>query len=209
MDHVMVGRQPSTTVNEGPDGLSSILVSRGLATLHGFALSNTLLAIGYDGALAPVVATSGAARMRDRTRRLLARVAELYPTVVMSRRALSDVLNQLDGVPSLSAENTSGGRAAGVQVVSLPSAGTRHRGCALQKACTQSGCDTAIYVGNHEPPEGCARPEGSCQVLTIRVGPVRHTKADFVLESQLEMESFLQILVIARDERRVGKLHLV
>jgi hypothetical protein len=64
-------------------------------------------------------------------------------------------------------------------------------------------------VGNHEPPEGCARPEGSCQVLTIRVGPVRHTKADFVLESQLEMESFLQILVIARDERRVGKLHLV
>lgn len=79
----------------GVDDSSSILVSRGLATLRGFALSNTLLAIDYEGALAPIADAADSTRMRGSIRRLLARVTELYPTIVMSRSALSDVTTQL------------------------------------------------------------------------------------------------------------------
>jgi trehalose 6-phosphate phosphatase len=74
-------------------------ILRDLATLQGFALSNVLLAFDYDGTLAPIAATPGAARMRAETRHLLQRVASCYPCVVISGRALDDVTRRLAGVP--------------------------------------------------------------------------------------------------------------
>lgn len=70
-----------------------------VATLHAFALSNVLLAFDYDGTLAPIAQTPRAARMREQTRRLLSRVAQLYPCVVISGRALADLERRLDGIP--------------------------------------------------------------------------------------------------------------
>jgi len=70
-----------------------------LQVLNGFALSNVLMAFDYDGTLAPIAATPGAARMREATRRLLARVAQRYPCVVISGRALHDVTRRLEGIP--------------------------------------------------------------------------------------------------------------
>lgn len=77
----------------------AILVEPYLATLKWFALSNVLLAFDYDGTLAPIADTPRAARMRERTRRLLSRVAHLYPCVVISGRALADLERRLDGIP--------------------------------------------------------------------------------------------------------------
>jgi trehalose 6-phosphate phosphatase len=50
-----------------------------------------LLAFDYDGTLSPLARTPERARLRATTRRLLTRLARLYPVVVISGRALADV----------------------------------------------------------------------------------------------------------------------
>ncbi len=61
--------------------------------------SRLLLAFDYDGTLAPIAAEPADAHMRSRTRRLLGAAARLYPTVVISGRALRDVTTMLQRVP--------------------------------------------------------------------------------------------------------------
>ena len=76
-----------------------ILRTPHLRTLAGFALSNVLVAFDYDGTLAPIAARPEDAHMRKDTRTLLTSVARVYPTVVISGRALADVTAMLDSVP--------------------------------------------------------------------------------------------------------------
>lgn len=66
-----------------------------------FAASNVLLAFDFDGTLAPIIAEPSQARMRSETSRLLTEAASLYPCLVVSGRAQSDLLGRLDGVPVL------------------------------------------------------------------------------------------------------------
>jgi trehalose 6-phosphate phosphatase len=68
-------------------------------TLNAFAMSNVLLAFDYDGTLAPIAPTPARARMRPATRRLLTQVAQLYPCVVISGRALADISRRLAPIP--------------------------------------------------------------------------------------------------------------
>lgn len=70
-----------------------------LAVLATFASSNLLVALDYDGTLAPIADRPEHAAMRPDTRRLLTQVAHAYPTVVISGRALDDLSNQLAGIP--------------------------------------------------------------------------------------------------------------
>jgi trehalose 6-phosphate phosphatase len=76
-----------------------ILSKRHAHVLARFAASNVLVALDYDGTLAPIVATPGKAHMRARTRRLLAAVAQRYPCVVISGRSRDDVATRVDTVP--------------------------------------------------------------------------------------------------------------
>jgi trehalose 6-phosphate phosphatase len=62
------------------------------------AASNVLLALDYDGTLAPISATPERAAMRHATRRLLKRASTLYPCVVISGRARADVAGRLHGL---------------------------------------------------------------------------------------------------------------
>jgi trehalose 6-phosphate phosphatase len=57
-----------------------------------------LLAFDFDGTLAPIVADPASARLRPRTRRLLAEVAQKYPCVVISGRNRADVARRLAGI---------------------------------------------------------------------------------------------------------------
>jgi trehalose 6-phosphate phosphatase len=66
--------------------------------LEQFACSKVLLALDFDGTLAPIVRGPSRARMRASTRRLLRQVARLYPCVVISGRARVDVLERVRGV---------------------------------------------------------------------------------------------------------------
>ena len=77
----------------------NILLPRNLPALAAFAASNVLLAFDYDGTLAPIASTPGAARMRATTRRRLTAVARLYPCVVVSGRALDDLMARLARIP--------------------------------------------------------------------------------------------------------------
>jgi trehalose 6-phosphate phosphatase len=77
----------------------AILVNSHLSVLTGFAMSNVLVALDYDGTLAPIAETPERAAMRDETRSLLIEVARLYPCIVISGRSLDDVASRLEGIP--------------------------------------------------------------------------------------------------------------
>lgn len=63
------------------------------------ARPGTLLAFDFDGTLAPLVPDRRSAHLSARTHRLLARVAAIHPTVVLSGRAEADVAAKLKGIP--------------------------------------------------------------------------------------------------------------
>ena len=63
------------------------------------AHANVLVAFDYDGTLAPIAERPEDAFMRPATRTLLAAVAQRYPIVVISGRALADIEQMVGGVP--------------------------------------------------------------------------------------------------------------
>ncbi|OFW07456.1 MAG: trehalose-phosphatase [Acidobacteria bacterium RIFCSPLOWO2_02_FULL_68_18] len=77
--------------------------------LRAFASSNVLLAIDYDGTLAPIAPTPDQARMRVRTRRLFTQVAHRYPSIAISGRPLDDIARRLVGIPIRSVFGNYGG----------------------------------------------------------------------------------------------------
>jgi trehalose 6-phosphate phosphatase len=78
--------------------VKNILAKTELATLHDFAQERVLLAFDFDGTLAPIVRDPAAAAMRPRTSALLAKVAKLYPCVVISGRSRADVMKKVDAI---------------------------------------------------------------------------------------------------------------
>lgn len=67
--------------------------------LADFARGNTLIALDYDGTLAPIAPRPEQALLPEPTRQLLARVAKRRPVVVLTGRARNDALRFLRGVP--------------------------------------------------------------------------------------------------------------
>lgn len=78
--------------------MNHVLAGARVELLAQFAWSKVLLGFDFDGTLAPIVADRDQARMRARTRSLLARVAELYPTAVISGRSQEDVERRTAGI---------------------------------------------------------------------------------------------------------------
>src|SRR5215469_15368256 len=66
--------------------------------LEELANEQTLCAFDFDGTLAPIAQHPEQAKMRAATRRLLRETSKLYPCVVISGRARTDVIAKLDGV---------------------------------------------------------------------------------------------------------------
>ena len=67
--------------------------------LTAFARRRLLIALDFDGVLAPLVSTPEAAQVPVVTRRLAHRVATLYPAVVISGRWRSQLVDRLPDVP--------------------------------------------------------------------------------------------------------------
>jgi len=74
-----------------------ILARSNRDVLEAFAHSNMLLALDFDGTLAPIVADPARAALRATTRQLLREVARQRPCVVISGRARGDVRRRLMG----------------------------------------------------------------------------------------------------------------
>jgi trehalose 6-phosphate phosphatase len=75
-----------------------ILRPANVGVLQDFAFSNVLVALDYDGTLAPIVADPARAEMRPRTRNLLQALAKAFPVAVISGRARTDLARRLRGV---------------------------------------------------------------------------------------------------------------
>jgi trehalose 6-phosphate phosphatase len=78
--------------------MQNLLSRAARPVLTRLARERTLCAFDFDGTLAPIVDRPERAGMRARTRKLLGGLAALYPCVVVSGRARSDVLGRLRGV---------------------------------------------------------------------------------------------------------------
>jgi trehalose 6-phosphate phosphatase len=76
-----------------------ILAPPNRAVLESFARTRVMVALDYDGVLAPIAPAPEQARMRIRTKRLLARLAGRYPCEIVSGRPLGELARRLDGVP--------------------------------------------------------------------------------------------------------------
>lgn len=81
--------------------MKPLLEPPGLAALAAFVKPDTLIALDYDGTLAPIVARPSEAHMRPETRELLARVCRRYSVLVLTGRARADVLRFLAGTGPL------------------------------------------------------------------------------------------------------------
>ncbi len=79
--------------------MKQILLPTNRRILERFARSNVLLAFDFDGTLAPIVTLPERAQLRRATSRLLQDLTTLYPCVVISGRARTDVLKRLRGIP--------------------------------------------------------------------------------------------------------------
>lgn len=79
--------------------MKRLLAAANGSVLAQFARSNTLVALDYDGTLAPIVVDRNAVAMRSSTRHRLIAVCELFPCVVISGRGLSDISGLLEGIP--------------------------------------------------------------------------------------------------------------
>jgi len=78
--------------------MRNILARKHREILEQITSSNVLVGLDFDGTLSPIVADPNRAIMRARTRQLLRAVSELYPVVIISGRAQSDVVQRLGGV---------------------------------------------------------------------------------------------------------------
>ncbi|MFN7134183.1 MAG: trehalose-phosphatase [Myxococcales bacterium] len=78
--------------------MKHLLARRHRPFLERLANGRLLLGLDFDGTLAPIVPRPDRVRMRASTRRLLAAVAERYPTAVISGRARDDVAKYVAGV---------------------------------------------------------------------------------------------------------------
>lgn len=75
----------------------AILARSNLPVLRRFTALNCLLVFDYDGTLSPIASAPDRARMRVRTRRLLASLSTLYPCAAISGRARADIAARLEG----------------------------------------------------------------------------------------------------------------
>jgi trehalose 6-phosphate phosphatase len=78
--------------------MRNILAHGQRSLLEELTNSNVLVAFDFDGTLAPIVEDPKAAGLRPRTRQRLSALCELYPVVVISGRAQSDVRKRLAGM---------------------------------------------------------------------------------------------------------------
>ncbi len=73
----------------------------GRRALQAFAPSDTLVALDYDGTLAPITDDPFRAHMHAATRQLLIRLARCRPSVILTGRSRRDALRLLDGVDGI------------------------------------------------------------------------------------------------------------
>ena len=115
----------------------------------------------------------------------------LAPDHALALRVILPVVRALPGVRVICG-------AAAVNL--LPDHGA-NKGVALRRALDTSGCEMAIYVGDDETDEDAFGSAPADQLLAIRVGASRGSKASFYIESQARIDQLLRTLLTVRSRR--------
>lgn len=109
-----------------------------------------------------------------------------------ARRAIAKAVSGLTDVRLL----------GGDEAVNLLVRGAPDKGDALQRARRAFGCDTAIYIGNDATDETAFVSAPPDQILSIRVGASRASRAAYRLGSQRQIDRLLARLLDFRPARR-------
>jgi trehalose 6-phosphate phosphatase len=105
-----------------------------------------------------------------------------------ARAAIDEAVRVLRGARSIPGKET---------VNLLPRNGV-NKGDALERARTLLRCDLAIYIGDDDTDEDAFVRTRAGRLLGIRIGQRRRSKAAYYLNSQNEIDAFLQRLVELR-----------
>jgi trehalose-phosphatase len=106
----------------------------------------------------------------------------------LARQAIRRVVRDLPDLRPIS----------GKQAVNLIPQGGWNKGIALQFVRRVLACDRAIYVGDDGTDEDAFASGASGQLLSIRVGASRTSRARYCLRSQAEIDRFLEALLDLR-----------
>ncbi len=87
----------------------------------------------------------------------------------------------------------------GIEVVNLVPSDAPHKGIALERERARLKCDTAIYVGDDVTDEDVFALDQPGRLLSIRVGRKETSQASFFIQSQKEIDVFLEALVGLRE----------
>jgi trehalose 6-phosphate phosphatase len=85
----------------------------------------------------------------------------------------------------------------GKYVVNVVVDGDPHKGTALLAERDRLRCDSVLYVGDDQNDEDAFAIGGN--IVSVRIGRTKRSRADFYLRSQEEMDTLLQQLVALRE----------
>jgi trehalose 6-phosphate phosphatase len=84
----------------------------------------------------------------------------------------------------------------GKKVVNVVIAGDPNKGTALKQERDRLGCDSVLYVGDDTNDEPAFEIGGN--IVAVRIGKKRHSRASFFLRNQSEIDTLLGCLVALR-----------
>jgi trehalose 6-phosphate phosphatase len=102
-----------------------------------------------------------------------------------------------DAVRPLSGARTIDGK----DTVNVVPRGAPNKGVALERVRDQLGCARAIYIGDDETDEDAFAAGTSEELLSIRVGRKRGSRAQYWLSAQTDVDAFLRFLLRLRSGR--------
>jgi trehalose 6-phosphate phosphatase len=105
--------------------------------------------------------------------------------------ALAAIRDALDGLKDIRV-------VGGKQVVNVLPNGAPHKGMALQRVRDQHGHDTALYVGDDGTDEDVFALDQPGQLLGIRVGESRSSRAPYFIRDQRQIDELLRVLLALR-----------
>jgi trehalose 6-phosphate phosphatase len=107
-----------------------------------------------------------------------------------AKAAIADAARSLAGLRLVP-----GKEAVGFVAVSAPNKGT-----ALKAELARQNCGRALYVGDEETDEDVFRIK-DLPLFGIRVGRSRHSRAEYFLRNQKEIDALLRLLVVSSSAR--------
>lgn len=140
----------------------------------------------WKAALEPVVASVAGAWIEDKAYSLAVhyRQAERKSE---ARGTILAAIGTLDRVQVI----------GGKQVINLLPPGARTKGAALAQERDRLACESVLYVGDDENDEEAFALDGN--VMAVRVGRKRGSRASYYLRNQVEIDALLEILLAIRE----------